>query len=457
MTAVGECSVEKSFLIHNGDCLEIMGSMPDCSVSAIVTDPPYGLGKEPDPAEVLQAWIEQKQYQAQGKGFMGAEWDSFVPSPIIWQEALRVLKHGGHILCFAGTRTQDWMTMSLRFAGFEIRDVLMFLYGSGFPKSLDVSKHLDKKSDVQFTGRQLSNNVISASAQEWQGWKSHLKPAYEPIILARKPLDGTISENVLKHGVGALNIDGCRIGTDEIRTNGFASANTADDLFPRYHKDRSEYQGNMHIGRYPANIIHDGSDEVIQAFPITNPSKANQQSDNRSTNFYRCGGLTIGGVAGRRDPLNSYTDEGGSAARFFYCAKASKEDRDEGLEEFALQQYSHDGRGKPIENPYQRNNSLARNNHPTVKPTELMRYLCRLITPPDGIVLDPFCGSGSTGKAALLEGFNFIGIELDPHYAKIAQARCQFASDRVNQIMTIQDQNGSVIKVQQLDLFTEVL
>jgi len=414
ITENGQCDARKPYTILNGNCLTLLKELPDCSVDAVVTDPPYGLGRQPNPAEVMKMWIEQKAYHASGKGFLNCEWDNFVPSPIVWEEIIRVLKHGGHVLCFAGTRTQDWMTMSLRFAGFEIRDCIMWLYASGFPKSLDAGKAVER-----MTGEKQDH---------WNGWKSCLKPAYEPIIVARKPLDGTIAENIIKHGVGALNIDGCRVGDEEIRTLGYACANNDNSLFNRLHKDKLDYQGNTHYGRYPANILHDGSDEVIQAFPTTKPSRANKQSDNRSTNFYRCGGLIREGVAGRRDPFNSYNDDGGSAARFFYSAKASKEDRDEGLEDLEPLQYSHDGRETEIENPYQRNKSIARNNHPTVKPTKLMRYLCRLITPRHGIILDPFCGSGSTGKAAILEGFRFIGIEIDPHFAKIAEKRCEFSS-----------------------------
>jgi site-specific DNA-methyltransferase (adenine-specific) len=214
------------------------------------------------------------------------------------------------------------------------------------------------------------------AARQWQGWGTALKPALEPITVARKPLVGTVADNVLTHGTGAINVDGCRVETQELA--GKIYNNSGDALTWGGTYGKGVAYGNT-LGRWPANLIHDGSDEVTGLFP-------------------------------------------GDEGRFFYCAKASKRDRDEGLS-LPARQYSHDGRTKPIENAYQRNNSTARNNHPTVKPTELMRYLCRLVTQPNGVVLDPFCGSGSTGKAAALEGFRFVGIEREPAYAEIARAR----------------------------------
>ena len=372
--------------IVNGDSLLVLQLLDDNSVDAIVTDPPYGLA------------------------FMGKKWDYDVPSEELWRQCFRVLKAGGHLLCFAGTRTQHRMAVRIEDAGFEIRDMIAWVYGSGFPKSLDVSKAIDKRGGAtvgfesfrdavktamnknqisraklqEALGNFMLSHYLTAGSQpaipnwrdyqiirdtvglgdaydemfrpeaerevvgqhqtdmgglggerlgqkggditiaatheakQWQGWGTALKPALEPITVARKPLIGTVAENVLQHGTGAINVDGCRVGE-----------------------------------RWPANFIHDGSEEV--------------------------------------------TDLLGSAARFFYCAKASKRDRDEG------------------------------NNHPTVKPTDLMRYLCRLVTPPDGTVLDPFMGSGSTGKAAVLEGFRFIGIEREEEYCEIAKARIKHA------------------------------
>lgn len=398
---------EDAQLIH-GDCLEVLKGIPDNSVDSIVTDPPYGLS------------------------FMGKEWDCDVPDQAIWEECLRVLKPGGHLLAFSGTRTQHRMAVRIEDAGFEIRDMIAWVYGSGFPKSMDVSKAIDKarvediepirrvcravraamdakglksKHLVQHFGGchprlidhwaardtdsqpslptweqwQTLRNVLdldgthdaevlrlngrkgqhgdtwqnaevigvhegmsmgfgeyrfkvkdgtirkaSDAARQWQGWGTALKPALEPITVARKPLKGTVAANVLEWGTGAINIDGCRV-------------------------EGSDSDGITTSGRWPANMIHDGSDETTELL--------------------------------------------GAAARFFYCAKASKKDRGDG------------------------------NNHPTVKPTDLMAYLCRLVTPPGGVVLDPFMGSGSTGKAAVREGFRFIGIEMDAEYLAIAEAR----------------------------------
>jgi site-specific DNA-methyltransferase (adenine-specific) len=317
--------------------------MPDCSVDAVVTDPPYGLS------------------------FMGKKWDYDVPGVEVWAECLRVLKPGGHLLAFAGTRTQHRMAVRIEDAGFEIRDMIAWVYGSGFPKSLDVSKAIDKAAGAErevvgetrkgaqseSTGRYgawgdgiTPTLPATPEAKQWQGWGTALKPALEPITVARKPLIGTVAENVLQHGTGAINVDGCRVGTEEIidfkRKENSITASGWKDV------NRNPYEQHSQ-GRWPANFIHDGSEEV--------------------------------------------TDLLKDSARFFYCAKTSKRDRDEG------------------------------NNHPTVKPTDLMRYLCRLVTPPDGLVLDPFMGSGSTGKAAALEGFSFIGIEREAEYVAIAQAR----------------------------------
>ncbi len=398
--------------LHHGDCLEVLRSLPDCSVDSIVTDPPYGLS------------------------FMGKRWDYDVPSVDVWTECLRVLKPGGHLLAFAGTRTQHRMAVRIEDAGFEIRDMIAWVYGSGFPKSLDVSKAIDKHGRGAMVREKLKrfaalrgidgkwleeHGVASAAsfrdwtdgghvpsdknwqlvraalgvtpeeeaaferevvgkaawktlneapmvgadcsaenrsfkditapatpeAKQWEGWGTALKPALEPITVARKPLIGTVAENVLQHGTGAINVDGGRVGE-----------------------------------RWPANFIHDGSEEA--------------------------------------------TDLLGASARFFYCAKASKADRDAGCEGLDAKKAGamsgiETRDGKPTNHP------MRTNHHPTVKPTDLMRYLCRLVTPPGGTVLDPFMGSGSTGKAAMLEGFAFVGIEREAEYIDIAKARIQSA------------------------------
>lgn len=458
----------KPYTLLQGDCREVMRGMADNSVDAIVTDPPYGLSKEPNIAEVMQHWINGDVYEHKGGGFMGKSWDSFVPSPAYWKEVFRVLKPGGHALVFAGTRTQDLMTISLRFAGFEIRDSIRYLhngemhedhyssawvFGSGFPKSANVSKLIDarlgkertvtgenkwshkRKIDGVDTGNcygRRTDTPASEPASVYDGWGSALKPAYEPIILARKPLEGTIADNVLMHGTGGLNIDGCRVehSGESLQGGGTTRGKFAENHNPGWARpwmdDESareamrmrsvEAQAKAEAqGRFPANLIHDGSDEVVSLFPSS-----------KSTGGHT-GGKTSQTCYGKWDtgklPANSGgLGDAGSNSRFFYCAKASKRDRDEGLEGLARQTMG-DGIGS------QPNQQIANNKnpHPTVKPTTLMRYLVRLITPPNGTVLDPFMGSGSTGKAAMLEGFNFIGIEREPEYLEIARQRIEHA------------------------------
>lgn len=430
--------------------------MPDNSVDAIVTDPPYELG------------------------FMGKGWDKsgIANSVEMWREALRVLKPGGHLLAFSGSRTYHRMTCAIEDAGFEVRDQIMWLYGSGFPKSLDVSKAIDKVNGevgrlhkftawmrtTGLTGKQINDvtgtfmgshyltdksqpaiptpelwaklrrlcgdvptwvddlveriaaerEVIgqrttglgtgggavpimgdgtrditapaTEAARQWQGWGTALKPAHEPICVARKPLIGNVAENVLAHGTGAINVDGCRVGDDVITTIGSAKKGTT--AFGDYAGMTPKY----HVGRWPANVIHDGSDEVLAAFPQAKGQQGaltGAEPSSKTANAF-------GEFAGRAP--SEPRGDAGSAARFFYCAKASKSDRGDG------------------------------NTHPTVKPTELMRYLCRLVTPPGGVVLDPFMGSGSTGKACMREGFRFVGIDMTAEYVVIARARIGYAA-----------------------------
>ena len=374
-------------LLMNSDCLQSLAVVPDNSVDAVVTDPPYGLS------------------------FMGKKWDYDVPSVEIWAECLRVLKPGGHLLAFAGTRTQHRMAVRIEDAGFEIRDMIAWVYGSGFPKSLDVSKAIDKAAGAE---REVLGELVNRSsfdpggeggggfqrgtiqitapateaARQWQGWGTALKPALEPITVARKPLVGTVAANVLAHGTGALNVDGCRVGEFQNTTPSGVDRRNAKLAEMGYRP--SAYQMGEKAptsppGRWPANLIHDGSGEVLAGFPETKSGGYPPEGGQRSR-VSTCGKPTARGE-------QKFTSSEGSAARFFYCAKASKKDRGDG------------------------------NSHPTVKPTDLMAYLCRLVTPPGGVVLDPFMGSGSTGKAARAEGFNFIGIERDPDYFKIAQSR----------------------------------
>jgi DNA modification methylase len=382
--------------LRNGDCVEIMRSLPANSVDSIVTDPPYELG------------------------FMGKSWDStgIAYSVRMWDEALRVLKPGGHLLAFSGSRTYHRMACAIEDAGFEIRDQIMWVYGSGFPKSLDVSKAIDKQAGVErevvgqtmharkgvaqaedrttvaagaYGESRLGDVTIPTTdkAKQWAGWGTALKPAHEPIVMARKPLIGTVATNVIIHGTGALNIDGSRIGdgTGETKT-----VNYPDIRGNNYNNANGAVEYTItDQGRWPANFIHDGLDE--------------------------------------------------DWAKFFYCAKASKKDRNAGLDDFAGKEIGVKGNGlartcatcgastlqgcECSDRTYV--NPTRANHHPTVKPTDLMRYLVKLVTPPDGTVLDPFTGSGSTGKAAMLEGFNFIGCELDPDYIAIANARIKHA------------------------------
>jgi site-specific DNA-methyltransferase (adenine-specific) len=409
-----------------GDCLEVLRTLPDCSVDSVVTDPPYGLS------------------------FMGKRWDYDVPAVEVWAECLRVLKPGGHLLAFAGTRTQHRMAVRIEDAGFEIRDMIAWVYGSGFPKSLDVSKAIDNAAGAvrEVVGpatvggkgqgnaygtitRAPATAPATAPAMAWQGWGTAIKPALEPITVARKPLIGTVAENVLAHGTGAINVDGCRVGwvsdTDKAsgRPASFPKAHNGIDeqafkIADRSHRDPVAEQNT--IGRFPANLIHDGSDEVVGLFPETGASSATAKNNRPSENIAMASS-NYGHVSYGHD------DNGGSAARFFYCAKASKADRDEGCDALpfrkSAEMVDRDEDSPGIQSPRAgagRKNG-ARNFHPTVKPTELMRYLCRLVTQPGGIVLDPFMGSGSTGKGAMAEGFRFIGIERDPDYFKIAEAR----------------------------------
>jgi site-specific DNA-methyltransferase (adenine-specific) len=416
-----------NYQLHHGDCLEVLKTMADNSVDSIVTDPPYGLS------------------------FMGKKWDYDVPAVQVWAECLRVLKPGGHLLAFAGTRTQHRMAVRIEDAGFEIRDMIAWVYGSGFPKSLDVSKAIDKAAGAEreivglhpcpATPRVGTFNasfdtaVITApateAARQWQGWGTALKPALEPITVARKPLGKkTVATNVLEHRTGAINVDGCRVGyvSEDDKGNPMRFATSKRSMERTFGKGGEKGDGGMFDpnrqglpidhskGRWPANLIHDGSDEVVALFPVTGASKATPRNNGDFKSVAK----------GRDLPHVTYghDDNGGTAARFFYCAKASKKDRDEGCEGLdVLPGGSLSGGADTRGDTPKTNQPMRHNHHPTVKPTDLMRYLCRLVTPPEGIVLDPFMGSGSTGKAAVLEGFKFIGIERDTEYLEIAKAR----------------------------------
>lgn len=645
-----------------GDCLATLRKMPDASVDSVVTDPPYGLGKEPNPREVLRAWLDGSEFKPGGAGFMGRAWDAFVPSPLVWAECLRVLKPGGHLVAFAGSRTYDWIVMGVRLAGFEVRDQLFWMYGSGFPKSMDVSKAIDRAAgaDREVVGMGVSWNrpdskdghtarmntspgayditaPATDDARTWEGWGTALKPSFEPvvwarkplsavpfasilaecsvtmeallwsispaklvetcsasslaalekesgfalwtaaalntlsslgksgmmamcsspeagqtlwniasswsailgeswrrmnmsttrtetdlitawktcaslaslitpesitraatahggiawsaanaakgstvdgwnltptptptagalatseiaakvsaeiariaesllassedptrgsasrrattrpgvpnhepIVLARKPLSGTVAANVLEHGTGAINVDGCRVGTDDDRSRppraqneiyggGAGTSLTASESHPQ--------------GRWPANILHDGSLEVLAVFPET-------KSGNLSPGHSSGARFEIGEYIARPRPVSKeYGGDSGSAARFFYSAKASRAERELGLADFTPETVG-DGRQTANDTAYQRGKTERRNTHCTVKPVNVMRWLTRLVTPPGGVVLDPYSGSGTTGVAATLEGFEFIGCELSLEYVEIARARIAHA------------------------------
>jgi site-specific DNA-methyltransferase (adenine-specific) len=434
-----------------GDCRDRLKELPDNSIDSIVTDPPYELG------------------------FMGKSWDaSGVAYDVrVWQECLRVLKPGGHLLSFGGSRTYHRMACAIEDAGFQIRDQIMWVYGSGFPKSLNISKSIEGLlttgsanktafknlageqvergnwgiAKQQFTHGQRDTNYdetasatvlgklepTTAEAKEWDGWGTALKPAHEPIVLARKPLVGTVANNVLTHGTGGINIDGCRVG-NETRTYGGMSANQPDvGTFRDDNWTPKEIEVTV-AGRFPANFIHDGSDEVLELFPDTGKSTGGRIGKKSMSNVTNV-------PAGQFEAGDPGYGDSGSASRFFYCAKASKKDRNEGLDGFEEKQtlggggltaeIKEDGSYETASAGGKFGSVKAKqtNHHPTVKPTDLMRYLCRLVTPPNGTVLDPFTGSGSTGKAAVLEGFGFIGVEQSEEYIAIAEARIKSVYD----------------------------
>jgi len=367
-----------------GDSLEVLKDFEDNYFDSVITDPPYGLS------------------------FMGKKWDYDVPQVELWKEVYRVLKPGGHILSFAGSRTYHRMAVNIEDAGFEIRDMLGWLYGSGFPKSHNIGKAVDKlqgnerehlgkkiKKAGDITGGNFKKggnykdkeiNITKGNSQ-WEGWGTALKPAHEPIVMARKPFNTSVAENVLTHGTGGINIDECRVGTDG------GTKRSHQSEYPKKEngkEDRSKHWARtghkineLNQGRFPANIIHDGSEEVLEIFPDSKAGK------------FKGKGSQSGGIWNKSTGLPAGVEYGdkGSAARFFYCAKASKAERGN------------------------------KNNHPTVKPIKLMEYLVRLVTPKEGIVLEPFAGSGTTLIACKQQGFNYIGIEREQEYCDIAEAR----------------------------------
>ena len=430
-------------VVYHGNCLDELKTLPDNSVDAIVTDPPYGLG-DPDPDYILSAlkmWMDgDRSHIPAGKGFMGKQWDAFVPPPAVWDECLRVLKPGGHMLVFAGTRTIDLMGLSVRMAGFEIRDSLTWIYAQGFPKSLNISKALDKMAgatrevigsrpltgngktlksgfhqpDGTGAGETIKQDVyeITAPATEeakkWDGWGTALKPSSEPIIMARKPLtEKNVAKNVLEWGAGGINIGGTRVG---------------------------EGDGE---GRYPSNVMFSHADDCVQVGVIQDSYVINKTEE--WTGFGQKERPDYESESHSVDvPIFECVDgcpvkEMGEASRFFFVSKTNKKDRNEGLEGLPTKGKVFNGK-----NPESAGNAPGSvedkfttapqsNFHPTVKPTSLMRQLVKLVTPEGATVLDPFAGSGSTGKAAILEGRKFVGIEMTDEYLPIIQGRLTHA------------------------------
>jgi len=426
--------------VMTGDCLEVMRGMDADSVDTIITDPPYGLS------------------------FMGKEWDHGVPGVHFWQEALRVAKPGAMMLAFGGTRTHHRLAVAIEDAGWELRDTIMWVYGSGFPKSHDISKAIDRaageerevvgerikrgdkkaykqnvtKGNEKFVTQEYQTPITAPAtdaARQWDGWGTALKPAWEPVLVAMKPLDGTFAANALRHGVAGLWVDGSRVGYNE-PIKPMAAKGGGNKVY----RQSGRYEPTTELkpsGRWPANVIHDGSDEVLAGFPSNagggfgvrggggngawNPTDRTQSKGKT----IRGGGETVG-----------YGDTG-SAARFFYCAKSSRAERDAGLEGMTkARQGNRPGSPDPTGKfPDHDQREKGGNNHPTVKPLALMRYLARLTkTPTGGVVLDPFAGSGSTGCAAVTEGRRFIGIEIDEGYADIARARIAKAAEQARQL-----------------------
>jgi len=401
--------------LYCGDCLEILPTLAPQSVDAIVCDPPYGLS------------------------FMGKDWDHGVPGVPFWEAALRVAKPGAMLLAFGGTRTHHRLMCAIEDAGWEIRDCLMWLYGSGFPKSMDMGKAIDKAAGAEREvvgpnewaergglkrlntygepSRPDSTAPSTDEAKQWDGWGTALKPAWEPIIMAMKPIDGTFANNALVHGVAGINIDASRIAITDGATMARNNKPGANGWKNSSGGPNSAALHGEPQGRWPANLILDEeAAAMLDAQSGTLTSGGGNKSRKGNTAANNCYGTY------NAPPPDVREISTGGASRFFYVAKASKRDRDEGLDEMnprAVPMYGA-GIGEGI-NPNAP--SYDKNFHPTVKPTQLMRYLVRLVTPQNGVVLDPFMGSGSTGKAAILEGFNFVGIEKEADFVTIAQRR----------------------------------
>lgn len=448
--------------LHHGDSLDVLKTLPDESVDAIITDPPYALRDLPGQliTETLTRWVTgDRAYTPRGKGFMGNDWDEFVPPPALWDECFRVLKPGGHLAAFAGSRTQDLMGMAVRLAGFEIRDGLAWLYSQGFPKSLRVDVAIDKTlgterpvvghTDPHDPRTAMARSVFgttmqegpgqgvpittsgSAEAARWEGWGTGLKPAHEPIILARKPLVGTVANNVLEHGTGAINVDGCRVEhaneADRAESEGknkhhqYGTAPGQNNVYGDYSMvPRVDYDGSK--GRWPTNVLishHPGCDEqdgCATGCPAAEVDSQSGQSTSRAgkPRSGKSGEAKGGSGWGISSGGTEYNDTGG-ASRFFptfqYEAKAKS------------------GVGRPVGIDPDTGELIR---HDTVKPVDLMRWLIRLLTPPGGLVLDPFAGSGTTGEACLHEGgLRCVLVERNEKYLPLIVQRVNRLRDPV--------------------------
>jgi len=458
--------------LYLGDCLDILATLDENSIDTCITDPPYGLGfmgKEWDTFDKSQFGIAgnegendlkvKKNFKVLPRYNNGAGLYDFT---LQWAtEVYRVLKPGGLLLAFGGTRTYHRLVCGIEDAGFEIRDTIAWVYGSGFPKSYDISKGIEAKvitgksspkgqrmtamgDDYELTPLAGTPNygvtgnfvnkdtgskpmeIHSPEAQLWEGWGTALKPAFEPIVVAMKPIDGNFVNNALTWGVAGLWIDGGRVGTEGARNNGNSHGTVGSNSIGVYGKAIKQ---DYHKGRFPANFIHDGSDEVLACFPMTGASKMSMRGSRPRSPA----------IVGDREYVElsdiprGHDDNGGSASRFFYCAKASRSERNAGLEGMALRDASKMSGGEETRQDRLEtgltNHPQMQNHHPTVKPIALMRYLARITkTPTGGTVLDPFMGSGTTGIACALEGRDFIGIEKEREYYEIAEKRINYWS-----------------------------
>lgn len=425
-------SSNKDYKLYKGSMLDLLEVIEKETIDAVLTDPPYELN------------------------FMNKGWDNsgIAFQKETWEKCFKVLKPGGHLLAFGGSRTFHRIACAIEDAGFEIRDTIMWLYGSGFPKSMNIGLAIDKKNgvdnrtgNIRNDGKATLGNIYEwengrldtkefqerKAQNEWSGWGTQLKPAYEPIIVARKPVENSIVDNVLKYGVGGINIDECRVGIE----GGVKKVNIEPDSASKNCgfgcNDDLE---DLNMGRFPANVIHDGSDEAISGMPDTNGgsklirnyevNRVGLTEDNPVFNTKTSGFKTNL----KNDSISSYGDEG-NASRYFYCAKASEKDRDEGCEQINTRLFHRVNSGG-LENEERFKPIPRKNIHPTVKPTELMQYLVRLVSPKGATILDPFNGSGSTGKAVMFENkerdanYKYIGIELTEEYLPIAKARIEY-------------------------------